>query len=268
ALANRTSSLPFWRLISSTRRSRSARFDTSPWIAVTFPPISFAAAARSGARRPVMNTCAPSRANCFAVASPMPLLPPVTSATFPSSLPMPCLLLRPRRSGVLRDAVAERPVFLPDLDEPDENVLAPQADARPQAGGDGLVEGLLGLDGASFVQRKLDDQRVGAALDSKIGRVDDERVGRVLGDHLEAVVLRGFERLDHRLVDDVGHGAAVARRLAGRQIDAYERHGGLLALYRQRGEKTCICTNMSAYAYLSKPSVRSIRPSRLRDGSP
>src|SRR3989449_3362793 len=35
-----------------------------------------------------MKTYAPSFTNCFAVARPMPLLPPVMSAIFPSSLPM------------------------------------------------------------------------------------------------------------------------------------------------------------------------------------
>src|SRR5215468_9634170 len=35
-----------------------------------------------------MKTYAPSFTNCFAVARPMPLLPPVTTAIFPSSLPM------------------------------------------------------------------------------------------------------------------------------------------------------------------------------------
>jgi hypothetical protein len=36
-------------------------------------------------RRPVMTTDAPSSANRFATASPIPALPPVTIATFPSS---------------------------------------------------------------------------------------------------------------------------------------------------------------------------------------
>src|SRR5215471_17554204 len=123
----------------------------------------------------------------------MPLLAPVTSATLPSSLPMACLR-QPRPSSVLRDAVAERPVFLFDLDEVDDDVLAPQADACAEAVGDGLVEGLFGLDGPSVVEGELDDQRVGAALDSQIGRIDDERVARVLRDHLEAVVLGRLER--------------------------------------------------------------------------
>src|SRR5437870_363969 len=82
------SSLPFSRLICAKRRSRSPRLDTSPCTPVTFLPISFTAAANSCSRRPVMNTYAPSFTNCFAVARPMPPLPPVMSAIFPSSLPI------------------------------------------------------------------------------------------------------------------------------------------------------------------------------------
>src|SRR5437588_3174133 len=88
AFANTISSLPFSCLICANRRSRSARFDTSPCTPVTFRPISLTAAANSGSRRPVTNTYAPSFTNSFAVARPMPLLPPVMSAIFPSSLPM------------------------------------------------------------------------------------------------------------------------------------------------------------------------------------
>src|SRR2546425_7533361 len=82
------SSVPFSRLIRAKRRSRSPRFDTSPCTPVTSLPISCTAAASSGWRRPVMKTYAPSLTNCFAVARLMPLLPPVTSAILPSSLPM------------------------------------------------------------------------------------------------------------------------------------------------------------------------------------
>jgi hypothetical protein len=62
-------------------------FETSPGTPVTFLPIS-AAAANSDSRRPVMKTYAPSLAKSFADARPIPLLPPVTSATFPSSVPI------------------------------------------------------------------------------------------------------------------------------------------------------------------------------------
>src|SRR5947209_20573244 len=106
------SSLPFSRLICAKRRSRSPRFDTSPCTPVTFLPISFTAAANSGSRPPVMKTYAPSFTNCLAVARPMPLLPPVTSAIFPSSLPMVSLLLsfcvRYSRSVPLRSPFGTR----------------------------------------------------------------------------------------------------------------------------------------------------------------
>src|SRR5438309_6924827 len=88
ALAKTTSSLAFARLMCAKSRSRSPRFDTSPWRPLTFLPISFTAAANSGSRRPVMKTYAPSFTNSFAVARPMPLLPPVMRAVLPSSLPM------------------------------------------------------------------------------------------------------------------------------------------------------------------------------------
>src|SRR5882762_4250194 len=61
---------------------------------VTFLPISFTAAVNSGARRPVMKTFAPSSTNTLAVARPIPLLPPVTRAVFPSSFPMDILRWR------------------------------------------------------------------------------------------------------------------------------------------------------------------------------
>jgi hypothetical protein len=44
---------------------------------------SAAVASRSARSRAVTNTSAPSRANCSAIALPMPRLAPVTTATFP-----------------------------------------------------------------------------------------------------------------------------------------------------------------------------------------
>src|ERR1700674_1022407 len=48
----------------------------------------FTAASSPACRRPVMKTYAPSATNRFAVARPMPLFPPVTTATLPSSFPL------------------------------------------------------------------------------------------------------------------------------------------------------------------------------------
>src|ERR1700735_1750713 len=53
-----------------------------------FLPISFTAASSSDWRRQVRKTYAPSATNRFAVARPMPLFPPVTTATLPSSFPL------------------------------------------------------------------------------------------------------------------------------------------------------------------------------------
>src|SRR5688572_3240756 len=60
-----------------------------------------------------MKTYAPSLTNAFAVARPMPLLPPVRSATFASSLPMYFSFVRrraaPRRRGARQAARQHQP---------------------------------------------------------------------------------------------------------------------------------------------------------------
>src|SRR6267378_3119401 len=147
AFTNTISSLPFSRLICANRRSRSRRFDTSPCTAVTFRPISLTAAANSGSRRPVMKTCAPSLTNCFAVAKPMPLLPPVMSAVFPTSLFM-CSAPLIKTSdcedvAALLEAVLER---LPD-------------DGGRGRTGDGLREGVhfRGQSGRGGKRRSVDE---------------------------------------------------------------------------------------------------------------
>src|SRR4029077_8398624 len=86
AFAKTISSLPFSFLICAKSRSKSSNFDTSPCTPVTFDPTLFTASSSFVCERPVMNTYAPSFTNCCAAANPMPLLPPVMSATFPSSL--------------------------------------------------------------------------------------------------------------------------------------------------------------------------------------
>src|SRR5580692_12766323 len=84
------SSRPFSRLICAKRLSKSSRFEESALTAVTWPLISFAAAFSSASRRPVTKTYAPSLTKRCAVARPIPAVPPVTSAIFPSSLPDIC----------------------------------------------------------------------------------------------------------------------------------------------------------------------------------
>src|ERR1700758_3151643 len=84
------SSRPFSRLICAKRLSKSSRFEESALTAVTWPLISFAAASNSASRRPVTKTYAPSLTKRWAVARPIPAVPPVTSAIFPSSFPDIC----------------------------------------------------------------------------------------------------------------------------------------------------------------------------------
>ena len=60
--------------------------DTSDLITRASGPSSFCAVFKVASLRPVMATLAPSRMNAFAVASPMPLLPPVTTATLSLNL--------------------------------------------------------------------------------------------------------------------------------------------------------------------------------------
>src|SRR4029077_13877863 len=84
------SSRPFSRLICAKRLSKSSRFEESALTAVTWPLISFAAESSSACLRPVTKTYAPSLTKRCAVARPIPAVPPVTSAIFPSSLPDIC----------------------------------------------------------------------------------------------------------------------------------------------------------------------------------
>ena len=139
----------------------------------------------------------------------------MTAPTGSGPLERAWILWPSARSGVLRYAVSEGPVLLLDLDEIDENVLAPEPDALVHPVGDCFVEGFFGLDRPSLVEGELDDQRVRASIDSEIGRIDEQGVPGVLGYHLKAIIPGYIECRDHRIINGIGDGAAVFRRLAG-----------------------------------------------------
>src|SRR6266849_6559038 len=86
AFTNSTSILPNFFETSAYSLSMSASFATSACTANTPLPIVFTASSSVFLLRPAMATRAPSCWRRFADASPMPLLPPVTTATFPSNL--------------------------------------------------------------------------------------------------------------------------------------------------------------------------------------
>ena len=80
ALANRMSYFPNFSAPSLIAASVAAMSVASATMASAFGPNSFAAASSVAWLRPVMTTLAPSATNSFAVARPMPLLPPVINA--------------------------------------------------------------------------------------------------------------------------------------------------------------------------------------------
>src|SRR5258705_1785411 len=87
----RTSTPPCSARAAPTNRDTSASLPTSPLTADAVPPalrMASTASARGSGRRPKTTTLAPSAANSSAVARPMPVPPPATSATLPSSLAM------------------------------------------------------------------------------------------------------------------------------------------------------------------------------------
>lgn len=66
-------------------RATSAESVTSATTALAEPPISCTAEASRRSSRPATTTVAPSAANAFAVARPMPELPPVTRTILPAN---------------------------------------------------------------------------------------------------------------------------------------------------------------------------------------
>src|SRR6266705_4338506 len=80
---------PNVRTMAATASRTSGSLVTLPWRAKACPPfrsMSLTTRSNSSFRRPVIATFAPSRAKTFAIASPMPVPPPVTIAALCSSL--------------------------------------------------------------------------------------------------------------------------------------------------------------------------------------
>src|SRR5690606_24642752 len=102
----RTSIVPSVRQTSSAAASAASDWRRSAATGWTRCPAAFScrrAASRFSGLRDTMATWAPSRANAAAQASPMPLLPPVTSTTLPSSSRFILCLLKHEGGIVLRD---------------------------------------------------------------------------------------------------------------------------------------------------------------------
>ena len=123
---------------------------------------------------------------------------------------------------VLGDTIAEGPVLFLDLNEVNEDILAPEPDGRMKAVGDSLVERLLLRRGPTFVPGDLDKHEVFAALYTEIVRIELEAVGLVLNDDLEAILSRDANA-DKCVVDEAADLLAISRILAFSEIDTNER---------------------------------------------
>src|SRR6266702_3406387 len=135
---------------------------------------------------------------------------------------------RERSERVLRDPVAERPVFLQNFDEIDEHVLAPHARMLGEVVGDALVERFFLLLRPAVGHGELDQNEIVAARDAEIVAVIDEVALVVLGDDHEDVVLRDIELCDQRALDALRERLAISSGLAGANCAASERHVELL----------------------------------------
>src|SRR5260370_17842349 len=98
-----------------------------------------------------------------------------------------CARARQRRSGsmhrtslplgrVLSDTIAEGPVLLLDLDEVDQDVLAPESDSCMKAVGDGLVKRLLLRSRPAFIPGNLDKHQSCTTLNAEIFRIQIDTV--------------------------------------------------------------------------------------------
>src|SRR5258706_9867427 len=145
-----------------------------------------------------------------------------------------CARATERRSGSMHraslplgrirsDTIAEGPVLLLDLDEVDQNVLAPEPDSCVKAIGNGLVERFLLRRRPAIIPGNLDHHEIRSAPDAEIFGIELEIVSFVLSDDLKAVIFRDADA-DKRVVDDATDLLAVGFVLAFTNIDSNERH--------------------------------------------
>src|SRR5246127_2970816 len=138
--ATRMSKPPAWSRTVANSLSRSALLVTSPATVIRPSPINAFALSSSLWRRPITNTWAPSSTNLCAVARPIPLVPPVITATLP-----------------LSRAIKKSSNFMRVVDVFGRRPFLREARSVSDAGGEGVAEHgqpALGLFGGGFV---LDD---------------------------------------------------------------------------------------------------------------
>jgi hypothetical protein len=105
--------------------------------------------------------------------------------------------------------ITERPVFLSDLHQADEYILAPQSKTSVKTIRYRLVKALFLLDGPTFVERQLNEYAIAGSLDSEISGIKYESFDWMLGDHLETIVLGHVQDRKHRFVNYFADGFSV-----------------------------------------------------------
>ena len=110
---------------------------------------------------------------------------------------------------ILGVTIAERPIFLCNLQQVDEYILPPQTKALVQTVCDRFVKALFLFDGSPLVERQLDEYAIFGSLDAEISRIKNEAFDWMFCYQLETIILRDVEDFDHRVVDYFADGSSV-----------------------------------------------------------
>jgi hypothetical protein len=137
----------------------------------------------------------------------------------PSRVPCSVNLFR-----VLRLTVAKRPVLFADLNQTNEHVFPAQAETLVQSVCDCFVKGTLLVHGSPSIERDLDKNAIFRSLNAQEAGIKDEILGWMFRDDLEAIVLRGLQDFNQRLIDHFSDGPAVVSSLTLCKIDSSEWH--------------------------------------------
>src|SRR6516162_10090340 len=239
ALLTRMSSRPSVGPIVSARASMARVSCAGVWLARWPAPgrLAISRSAASASLPKVTTTRAPASANRRAVEAPRPLLPPVTSATFPSSMPMlddACSIGcgRERRTQGLHEL---NQIGLPEL-----SIVMAEMSVRIWSGRDQHITAVLNplhraFDGAEFGRVRVilgvvDQQHLGRDLvEIGLGVVVLDRLDRP-----ELVVGIALRRLGQpALVERIGGGESRCHLLnAGRAFGAEIPGGGINVVAR------------------------------------
>src|SRR5215813_6112973 len=121
--------------------------------------------------------------------------------------------------------MAKRPVFLRYLDQVDHDIIRPSLQPLLKIIDDTFVESLLEFDGATGIQRDLNEDDIFAVAAAQVAFSKIQVISIVLRDDLEFVVAGHIDKVDHGLVYDLAQRLSILGGFASFEIDANEWHG-------------------------------------------